>query len=134
MRKTDKGAMDAWRARLLIELSRHVGEMNAIGMAELHEAVFSETWCHRINDTKKLRELITEMRNEGVPICSVSASSGGGYYLAAAGSELRGYTERDKKRALRILARIARIERISLPELLGQMRIRMEGCDVKELA
>ena len=74
------------------------------------------------------------MRNEGVPICSVSASSGGGYYLAAAGSELKGYTERDKRRALRILSRVSRIERISLPELLGQMRIRMEGCDAKELA
>jgi hypothetical protein len=125
---------DAHRARLLTELSRHVGEVNAIGMAELHEAVFGGTWHHRINDTKKLRELITAMRNEGVPICSVPSSCGGGYYLASAGSELRGYTERDKKRALRILSRVSRIEKISLPELLGQMRLRMEGCDAKELA
>ncbi len=125
---------DAHRARLLAELSRHVGEVNAIGMAELYEAVFGETWRHRINDTKRLRELVTGMRNEGIPICSVSASTGGGYYLASAGSELKSYTERDKRRALRILARVSRIEKISLPELLGQMRLRMEGCDAKELA
>ncbi len=124
----------AFRARLLAELSRHVGEVNAIGMAELFEAVFGENWRNRINDTRKLRSLVTMLRREGVPICSVSSRSGGGYYLAAAGSELRGYTERDKRRALRILARVSRIEKISLPELLGQMRIRMEGSDAKEIA
>jgi hypothetical protein len=125
---------DAHRAKLLTELSRHVGEINAIGMAELYEAVFGTTWRHRINDTKKLRELVTEMRNEGIPICSVPSCTGGGYFLASAGSELKSYTERDKRRALRILARVSRIEKISLPELLGQMRLRMEGCDANELA
>lgn len=134
MKKTNAGATDVWRSRLLAELSRHVGEINAIGMAELYEAVFGTTWRHRINDTKRLRELVTEMRNEGIPICSVPSNTGGGYYLAAAGSELKNYTERDKKRALRILSRVSRIERISLPELLGQMRLRMEGCDANEIA
>jgi len=123
-----------FRARLLTELSRHVGEINAIGMAELFETVFGESWRNRINDTRKLRSLVTLLRREGVPICSVSSRSGGGYYLAAAGSELRGYTERDKRRALGILYRVSLIEKISLPELLGQMRLRMEGSDAKEIA
>jgi len=134
MKRANAGATDVWRSRLLAELSRHVGEINAIGMAELYEAVFGGAWRHRINDTKKLRELVTEMRNEGIPICSVPSSCGGGYYLASAGSELKNYTERDKKRALRILSRVSRIEKISLPELLGQMRLRMESCDAKEIA
>ncbi len=123
------------RARLLTELSRHVGEINAIGMAELFEAVFGENWRNRINDTRKIRLLVTKLRREGVPICSVSSRSGGGYYLAAAGSELKGYTERLKRRALRGLYIASLIERISLPEMLGQMRIRMtEGTDAKEIA
>lgn len=115
------------KLRLMYILAKHVGETNAIGMAELFVDVFGEEWRHRINDTRKIRMIVTELRGEGIPICSVTTKDGGGYYLAAAGSELRGYTERDKKRALRILARVSRIEKISLPELLGQMRLRMEG-------
>lgn len=134
MKSMEAGMIDQYKAKLLAELSRHVGEVNAIGMAELFEVVFCENWQNRINDTRKLRSLVTMLRREGVPICSVSSRSGGGYFLAAAGSELRGYTERDKRRALRILARVSRIEKISLPELLGQMRLRMEGSDAKDLA
>ncbi len=134
MKNTEAAATDTWRARLMTELSRHVGEINAIGMAELYEAVYFKSWRHRINDTKLLRELITELRDEGVPICSASASSGGGYYLAAGGSELTNYLRRNEIRALKILQRNSRIKRISLREYWGQMGLRMEGSDAKDLA
>jgi len=118
---------DDYKVRLLAELSRHIGERNAIGMAELYQVVFCEDWQHRINDTKRLRELITALRQEGVPICSTASTHGGGYYLAAAGSELMGYLSRSERRALKILARCARIKKISLPDYLGQMKLNMEA-------
>ncbi len=115
------------RSRMLAELTSHVGEPNAISMAGLYEAVFDRPWEHRINDTRALRRLITAMRAEGVPICSVSTSSGGGYYLAAAGSELANYLRRSERRALLILQRNSKIKRISLPNYLGQLKLNMEG-------
>ena len=114
------------RTRLLSTLTDHIGQMRAIGMAELYETVYGEAWENRINDTRKLRFLVTALRREGVAICSVSSSTGGGYYLPAAGSELKGYLRNSKVRALRILARVSRIQKISLPDLLGQMRLEME--------
>jgi hypothetical protein len=115
------------RNRLLAELTSHIGSANAIGMAELFEAVFERTWDNRINDTRDLRHLITIMRDEGIPICSVASQDGGGYYLAAAGSELTSYLRRNERRALLILKRNARIKRVSLPNYLGQIQLDMRG-------
>jgi len=117
------------RARLLEVLSGHVGRENAIGMAELYEAVYGEPWTNRINDTRALRHLVTLLRRRGVKICSVSKTAGGGYYLASAGSELKDYVERLKAQGLRKLAQAARIQNVSLPELLGQLRLNLEGKD-----
>lgn len=131
MGKTEIIEIDSleYRHRLLNELTSHVGESNAIGMPALYQAVFERPWSDRVNDTRRVRKLITIMREEGVPICSVSSSatSGGGYYLAAAGSELAAFIHRDKFRALRILKRDAAILKISLPNYLGQLKMESEG-------
>ncbi|MDX9820639.1 MAG: hypothetical protein RBT20_01795 [Syntrophales bacterium] len=115
------------RHRLLAELTSHIGEPNAAGMAALYEAVFERPWDHRINDTRAVRTLITAMRREGIPICSSAKKEGGGYYLAAAGSELADYLRRNERRALLILSRNAKIKKIALPNYLGQIRMNMEG-------
>lgn len=108
-------------------LAAHIGEPNAVGMGELHEAVFGAPWKNRVNDTRRLRKYITRLRREGVPVCSVTSSDGGGYYLPAGSSELVDYLRRTKIRALKILSGVAKIQKCSLPELLGQMRLEMEG-------
>jgi len=115
------------RNRLLAKLTGAIGATNAIGMGELYEAVFDRPWHNRINDTRDLRKLVTIMRDENVAICSVSAKGGGGYYLAAAGSELAAYLARNEKKAMRILKRNSGIKRVSLPNYLGQIQIAMEG-------
>jgi len=115
-----------YRGRLLAELTSHIGEHQAIGMAALYEAVFERPWQDKINDTRALRKVVTDLRAEGVAICSVSTTAGGGYYLAAAGSELAQYLRRTERRALSILSRNARIKRISLPNYLGQLKLNME--------
>jgi len=125
-RKMDMGETER-RGSILAALTGHIGEPNAIGMGELYELVYGESWNNRINDTRALRKAITHLREEGVPVCSVAASYGGGYYLAAAGSELAGYLRRSERRALLILKRNATIKKISLPDYLGQMKLNMEG-------
>lgn len=118
---------EQYKARILAELTDHIGEFNAVGMAELYTAVFERPWENRINDTRFLRTLVTELRDEGRAICSVSSSDGGGYYLAAAGSELANYLSRAERKALRILKRNAVIKKTTLPNYLGQIKLNMEG-------
>jgi hypothetical protein len=133
-RKLDMGETER-KGSILAALTTHIGEPNAIGMGELYEQVYGEAWTHRINDTRALRKAITELREEGVPVCSVATSHGGGYYLAAAGSELSGYMRRNERQALRKLMRNAKMKKISLPDYLGQMRLNMEAVgDGKEAA
>lgn len=111
------------RAKLLSILTMHIGETNAISMGELYERVFEEKWRNKVNDTRKIRSLINKLRSEGIAVCSTTNQNNGGYYLAAAGSEVNDYLRRLERRALRILWRISKIKKISLPELLGQMRL-----------
>lgn len=113
------------KGRIVTILSRHVGITRAIGMGELYSRVYGKPWKNRINDTRGMRYLITDLRNEGVPICSLTSHSGGGYYLASTNGELDSWLGRDHRKALRILAREAKIRRTTLPELLGQMRLNL---------
>mgnify|MGYP001567964619 FL=1 len=119
----------AHRGAILQALASHIGEPHAIGMGELYELVYGESWRNRINDTRPLRKIITDLRKEGVPINSVASAKGGGYYYAAAGSELAGYLRRNKVRALKILKINAQIMKISMPDYLGQMKFDMEGSE-----
>jgi hypothetical protein len=114
------------RARLLEVLTAHVGRENAIGMGELYEEVYGRSWRNRINDTRALRVLVTDLRERGVRICSRIGRGEGGYYLASAKSEMKDYVERLKLQALRKLARAAELEKMSLPELLGQMQLNLK--------
>lgn len=118
------------RVRLQGEMWRHIGRHRAIGMAELYEIVYGETWLNRINDTRKLRKLITELRRDGSPICSIADQSGGGYYLAQTTEDLSAYLDRQEHRALKILARNARMKQITLPEYLGQMSLHIDDAEV----
>jgi len=125
--RLDRELTEARKSRLKDELMEHIGRANAIGMGELFELIYGEGWTHRINDTRGIRRLITALRNEGRPICSVAHRTGGGYYLAAAGSELEVYLKNNERRALRVLARNSRIKKIALPDYLGQVRLELEG-------
>lgn len=117
-----------YRQRLLATMTSHIGAHNAIGMTQLYEAVYDRPWDNRVNDTRRIRKLVTAMRMEGVPICSVT-SAPGGYYLPAAGSEAHAFMRRYEAKALRILRAIAKMKKTSLPNYLGQLRLDMEGHD-----
>ena len=121
----DRVEMAVYGDKLLGELSHHVGRHKAIGMGELYEKVFGETWQHRINDTRRLRIVIEALRDRGDAICSASSRVGGGYYLPSVGSELKDYCSRRRRKNLKGLMQEARMLKISLPELLGQIELNL---------
>lgn len=120
-------AKEFWRNKLAMILMRdHIGRGNAIGMGELYETLFGEPWENRINDTRHLRTLITELRREGLPICSVCCSLKPGYYLAAAGSEREEYCGRLRKQGLKKLDQEARVRKLALPEVVQQVLLNLQ--------
>jgi len=112
-------------SRLLAILTRHIGIEKAIGMGELYTRVYGKPWLHRINDTRDLRHVITELRNKGVLIGETRSQTGGGYYLARSAHELKMFFDRRKHEAVKKLAMIANMQKIGLPELLGQMQLNL---------
>lgn len=114
---------EIYKSKLLMLLMQHIGSANAIGMGELYQAVYGDSWRHRINDTRNLRHLITALRRDGVPICSRASCTSGGYWVASASSELAEYCQRIRSRAVKALALECRIRKISMAELVGQLSL-----------
>ena len=123
----DQVEMAVYADKVLGVLTHHVGRHKAIGMGELYVAVFGETWKNRINDTRRLRIIIDKLRDRGDAICSASSRTGGGYYLPSVGSELKDYCSRRRRKNLKGLVQEARMLKISLPELLGQIELNLKG-------
>lgn len=128
--KTDVMNFDAAAGKLLQVLALHVGREHAIDMGELYTRVFGRTVSHKINESRDIRKLITALRRKGIPIGSTSKRNGGGYYLVRASSELDEYCSALRQRALRALVMEARLRKMSMPELLGQMQMNLAGTGV----
>ena len=111
--------------RLMRVLSEHHDKARAISMRALFAAVYGEYPADKINGTRRLRALITELRNEGVPICHSWDSNGGGYYLASAGKDLDEHCGRIHAKAMRLLVMEARLRKGALPGMRGQISF---GC------
>ena len=124
---------DYQKYRLLQELSGAVGKSRAVGMERLHRAVYGKPLTDKINGTRALRRLVTELRRDGVPICSVSNASGGGYYLASASSDLEDYCRRIRGQALKKLKMEANLRKMALPALLHQIQLNLD-MDYTEVA
>ncbi|WP_051754558.1 hypothetical protein [Thermodesulfobacterium commune] len=120
-KKTKNDKKEIYKAKLLAILAKHVGKSKSIGMGALYEQVFGNTCKDKVNQARIIRALVTELRKEGIPICSDQDKEGGGYYLAAAGKELEEYCMKLRKRALKILHMEAILRNKTLPELLGQL-------------
>ena len=75
-------------SKILMILSRHVGVEKSLDMGSLFERVFDKPYTNKINHTRRLRTIITALRQKGVPIGSTAAKNGVGYYLVSDGSEL----------------------------------------------
>jgi hypothetical protein len=119
------------RMKIQMIMMMHVGPGNKIGMGELYREVFGREYEHRINDTRQIRELITEMRSNGLPVMSDSSATRGGYWLASGSSEIQDWCNRNRYRALDILRRVATVKKISLQEYIGQLAMDLQPPDGK---
>jgi len=88
-RKRDNA--EEMKVKVLMAITRHIGASQKIPMTRLYEQVYDREWSDKINDTRRLRDAITTLRREGIPIISDASHNSGGYYLASAGSELEKY-------------------------------------------
>ena len=116
-----------YKSRLLSILFFHQGEDHAIDMGELYRRVFLEEYTNKINGTRALRRLITELRKEGNPIGSVSKKNAGGYYMITRPGEMEAFLRKLHEQAIKKLALEAKLRKITLPDLLGQMHMELRS-------
>lgn len=106
-------ARDALRAHLVQTLAReHSGRAHGVGAAALAAKLGV--------DERTLRSLISAAREEGVAIVGTPET---GYYVARNGDELEECCRFLRSRAMHSLMIEARLRRMALPELLGQLRV-----------
>jgi hypothetical protein len=111
--------------KVMVILSRHIGEEKAVGMGDLYERAYGQPWRNKINDTRRLRKVITDLRYKGALIGETRSKNGGGYYLARSVHELNRFFDKRKREALKKLMMVARMQRVGLPELLGQIQMHL---------
>ena len=97
-------------AALINELSRHQGREQGIRATDLARVL-------GLNE-RQMRKQISAAREQGLAICATPET---GYYLAVTPEELRESCAFLHSRAMHSLRRASQMQRISLPELLGQL-------------
>ncbi|MBI2882868.1 MAG: HTH domain-containing protein [Candidatus Methylomirabilis oxyfera] len=102
-------------------LVRHQGRGQAIGAGELARAI-------GVTERVARQVVKTLIEQHSAPIAS-SPHPPAGYYLPETLEEIRDTLESLKGRALSILTRMARLRRVALPELLGQLQMEIERDD-----
>ncbi|MGA0569614.1 hypothetical protein ACO2Q9_02715 [Variovorax sp. VNK109] len=80
----DTSKVDIRKDHVLEALQRHVGRENGVHMRDLVGRILNTVLVTEAHE-RKVRELITDLRNDGHHIC---AHPGSGYYMAANAKEL----------------------------------------------
>ena len=109
---------------LLDVLSRHVGAVHGCSIEQLTyevtRACGSSSYPTSEGEHRRVRQLVSELREEGVAVC---ASPRTGYFIAATAGELEACCSFLRSRAMHSLTLESRLRKIALGELLGQLRI-----------
>lgn len=101
------------KARLVAILEGHIGRDRGATVAAL---------AQRLECNERLvRELVTELRLEGVAICGRPET---GYFVAATADELEETCAFLRARAMHSLTIESRMRRVPLLDLLGQLRLK----------
>lgn len=98
--------------QLLNVLSRHQGRENGIRARDLA----LETGL----PMRRLRTLISALREDGIAICGTPPT---GYYIPVTPEELGESCAFLEHRALHSLRLLSRMKKVSLPDLLGQLKL-----------
>lgn len=97
-------------AELLNLLAAHQGQDRGISAADLAQVAGI--------DERRLRSLISELRDAGTAICATPKT---GYFLAVTPEELGESCKFLHDRAMHSLRRASQMQKISLPDLMGQL-------------
>lgn len=101
------------RHELLAYLSRHVGRENGVTCAAI---------AGNLQATEReVRKLVSALREEGVAVCGHPAT---GYYIAAEPEDIERTCAFLRARAMHSLVLEAKLRKIPLPDLLGQLRLK----------
>jgi hypothetical protein len=106
---------------LLTILSRHIGAANGISAERLAWRLYGPGATAK--DQRHVRKLVVELRRDGHHIC---ADPKRGYFMAQTDEELDGTCQFLFNRAMTSLSQVSAMKRVSLPDLAGQLRIRLE--------
>ena len=107
--------------RLLQVLSHHIGADNGTSVSQLARAIVPVFPTPA--DERRIRHAIEELRAEGHHICAHPST---GYYIAETDDELDRTCTFLYRRAMTSLRQVAAMKRVSLPDLAGQLNIRLE--------
>lgn len=99
-------------AALLNILSLHQGRDRGVTAKQLA--------CIADITERDLRTLVGQLREQGIAICATPET---GYYMAVTPEELQESCKFLHDRALRSLLLASRMQKISLPDLLGQLKL-----------
>lgn len=107
--------------QLLAALATHIGADRGISVERLAWRIYGMGASER--DQRAIRKAVEELRREGHHVCADPAR---GYYLAETDDELDQTCRFLYTRAMTSLTQVAAMKRVSLPDLAGQLRIRLE--------
>ncbi len=107
---------------LLAVLSLHVGAPRGMPARALAEAVNRMAEKDLVND-RQLRHLVVDLRLRGHHVCATPEH---GYFMAADEGELSATCMFLYRRGMTGLKQVAAMRKVSLPDLAGQLRIRLE--------
>lgn len=97
---------------LLAYMSSHIGRARGVGVEAIARFF---NWEERL-----VRSLVTELREAGHAICGHPSD---GYYIAETAEELESSCKFLRARAMKSLRIEARLRRMPLPDLLGQLKL-----------
>lgn len=105
------------RDTVLFALAFHIGQASGARARDLVAEICGET---SPGLERQLRGVIEELRLEGRPICGHPST---GYFIAQNQEELQRTADFLRDRAAKSFMQAARMLGISLPDLVGQMRL-----------
>jgi biotin operon repressor len=97
---------------VLVILEKHQGHLNGITAEQLALQLGVEK--------RQVRHLVTELRLEGRAVCGQPKT---GYFIAATGEDVENTCAFLRSRAMHSLMLESRLRKLTLGELLGQMRL-----------
>ncbi|HEY4145202.1 hypothetical protein [Pinirhizobacter sp.] len=106
------------RDTLLAALRRHIGRRHGITATALCREVLGGQ--PNGGAERHLRELVVELRKAGHHVC---AHPRDGYFLADSAEELEETCAFLRSRSMSGLEQIAAMKRVSIPDLMGQLRM-----------